>query len=272
MTVLTPQRRSTAPPAAPSAAGKRRPWASRGHLVAAGLLTLAFVSPIYLTIVNAFKTQGQILAIATHHGFTLKYVQDLPRSVRSLTDHVNRRIYLKRETTLGMHSPRTILLQTLGHVILGHRRPDDFGDFLRQRVEANYFAAAVLIPESTAVKYLQEAKAARDLSVEDLRDVYSVSYEMAAHRFTNLAHRTPTAHRTHPIGHALFSFEGGQAVATELLTTGITALTTRDGRVTIMMPHPERVFRAAQYSWRPSTFKEDAPWMRLFRNAHAHVG
>src|SRR5699024_5191656 len=89
-------------------------------------------------------SQGQILAIATHHGFSLKYVQDLPRSARSLTDHINRRIYLKRETSLGMHSPRTILLQTLGHVILGHSRPEDFGDFLRQRVEANYFAAAVL--------------------------------------------------------------------------------------------------------------------------------
>ena len=53
---------------------------------------------------------------------------------------------------------------------------------------------------------------------------------------------------------------------------GITALTTRDGRVTIMMPHPERVFRAVQYSWRPDTFKEDGPWMRLFRNARVYVG
>jgi raffinose/stachyose/melibiose transport system permease protein len=60
VTVLTPQRRS-APPAAPAAARRRRAWASRGHLVAAGLLTLAFVSPVYLTIVNAFKTQGQII-------------------------------------------------------------------------------------------------------------------------------------------------------------------------------------------------------------------
>jgi DNA-binding LacI/PurR family transcriptional regulator len=42
--------------------------------------------------------------------------------------------------------------------------------------------------------------------------------------FTALAHRGPGTQQTHPIGHALFSFEGGQAVATELLTTGITAL------------------------------------------------
>ncbi len=53
---------------------------------------------------------------------------------------------------------------------------------------------------------------------------------------------------------------------------GITALTTADGRVTIMMPHPERVFRAAQYSWRPDDWGDDAPWMRLFRNARAWVG
>lgn len=53
---------------------------------------------------------------------------------------------------------------------------------------------------------------------------------------------------------------------------GITALTTADGRVTIMMPHPERVFRAVQYSWRPADWREDAPWMRLFRNARAWVG
>ncbi len=53
---------------------------------------------------------------------------------------------------------------------------------------------------------------------------------------------------------------------------GITALTTPDGRVTIMMPHPERVFRAVQMSWRPHAWqKEDGPWMRLFRNARAWV-
>ena len=71
--------------------------------------------------------------------------------------------------------------------MLGHAAPRDFADFLRQRVEANYFAAAVLVPERSAARFLAEAKEARDLSVEDLRDVFSVSYEMAAHRFTNLA-------------------------------------------------------------------------------------
>ena len=53
---------------------------------------------------------------------------------------------------------------------------------------------------------------------------------------------------------------------------GITGLTTADGRVTIMMPHPERVFRAVTHSWYPDDWDEDGPWMRMFRNARAWVG
>jgi phosphoribosylformylglycinamidine synthase len=53
---------------------------------------------------------------------------------------------------------------------------------------------------------------------------------------------------------------------------GITGLTTTDGRVTIMMPHPERVFRTVQNSWHPDDWGEDAPWIRMFRNARVWVG
>jgi len=52
---------------------------------------------------------------------------------------------------------------------------------------------------------------------------------------------------------------------------GITGLTSRDGRVTIMMPHPERVVRAVTNSWRPDEWREDGGWMRLFRNARVWV-
>jgi phosphoribosylformylglycinamidine synthase len=52
---------------------------------------------------------------------------------------------------------------------------------------------------------------------------------------------------------------------------GITALTTTDGRVTIMMPHPERVFRSVQLSWTPDTWNEASPWLRLFENGRAWV-
>jgi len=53
---------------------------------------------------------------------------------------------------------------------------------------------------------------------------------------------------------------------------GITSLTTTDGRVTIMMPHPERVFRTVSNSWHPDEWKEDSPWVRMFRNARKFIG
>ncbi|WP_295590906.1 phosphoribosylformylglycinamidine synthase [uncultured Lamprocystis sp.] len=52
---------------------------------------------------------------------------------------------------------------------------------------------------------------------------------------------------------------------------GVAGLTSADGRVTIMMPHPERVFRTVQHSWRPDDWGQDGPWLRLFRNARAWV-
>src|SRR6202522_4014295 len=131
-------------------------------------------------------SQGMLVSVVSHHNFAVRYVQDLPRSVRSLTDLRNRRIYVKQEP-VGAHSPRAIVLQALGHFLLDHQVPRDFADFLRQRVEANYFAAAVLMPEPAAAPVLAAAKQSRDLAVEDLVDLFSVSYEMAAHRFTNLA-------------------------------------------------------------------------------------
>src|ERR1700744_2018395 len=131
-------------------------------------------------------SQGMLMSVVSKHGFAVRYVQDLPRSVRSLTDLRNRRIYVKQEP-VGAQSPRAIILQALGHSLLGHQVQRDFADFLRQRVEANYFAAAVLMPEPAAVPVLAGAKQNRDLAVEDLVDLFSVSYEMAAHRFTNLA-------------------------------------------------------------------------------------
>jgi len=53
---------------------------------------------------------------------------------------------------------------------------------------------------------------------------------------------------------------------------GITGVTTPDGRFTILMPHPERVFRTVTMSWHPQEWGEDSPWMRIFRNARAWVG
>nr|WP_136251625.1 phosphoribosylformylglycinamidine synthase [Ningiella ruwaisensis] len=53
---------------------------------------------------------------------------------------------------------------------------------------------------------------------------------------------------------------------------GLTGLSSQDGRATIMMPHPERVFRTVTNSWHPESWQEDSPWMRMFRNARKYVG
>jgi transcriptional regulator with XRE-family HTH domain len=132
-------------------------------------------------------SQRGILDIAAQLGFTLHYVGDLPGSTRSVTDLRHRRIYLPQVATGKGHDPRAVVLQTLGHFVLGHADPSDYADFLRQRVEANYFAAALLMPEGFAVDFLRQAKDDRALAIEDFRDAFGVSYETAAHRFTNLA-------------------------------------------------------------------------------------
>lgn len=131
-------------------------------------------------------TERGVAAVTAHLGFTLHRVTDLPRSTRSISDLRNRRIYLPVEVR-GGHDPRLIVLQTLGHFALEHSDPTGYADFLRQRVEANYFAAALLMPERPAVEFLAAAKAERSLAIDDLRDTFAVSYETAAHRFTNLA-------------------------------------------------------------------------------------
>ena len=53
---------------------------------------------------------------------------------------------------------------------------------------------------------------------------------------------------------------------------GLNGFCNRDGRFTIMMPHPERIFRSVQNSWRAPDWGEYGPWMRLFRNARRWLG
>ena len=131
-------------------------------------------------------TEGTIQAMAALFGFTVHRSRELPSAVRSLTDLRNRRIYIPQRNSISVRASRSVVLQTLGHFALDHPEPKDFAQFLRQRVEANYFAGAALMPEVSLVPFLQRAKSDRDLAVEDIRDAFYVSYEMAAHRFTNL--------------------------------------------------------------------------------------
>lgn len=122
--------------------------------------------------------------LASHLGFTLHYVNDLPSTTRSVSDLKNGRIYLRMNAA---GDPRTSLLQALAGHVLGVGEPQDYAEFLRQRVETNYLSGALMMPQEKAVAFLSKAKNARELSVEDLRDAFAVSYETAAHRFTNLA-------------------------------------------------------------------------------------
>ena len=77
---------------------------------------------------------------------------------------------------------------------------------------------------------------------------------------------------------ALRYIEGNGEVATRYPLNpngspeGITGLTSDDGRSTILMPHPERTLRSVNLSWHPAEWKEESPWLRMFRNARHWVG
>lgn len=131
--------------------------------------------------------QAQLEEMVAHHGFHTVRVNDLPKTTRSIADLENRIIYMPQRDLLRTRDARSVLLQTLAHFALDHTDPQDLDEFLRQRIEANYFAGAVLAPREAAVHYLAGAKQARNLSIEDLKEVFYISYQMAAHRFTNLA-------------------------------------------------------------------------------------
>ncbi len=145
-------------------------------------------------LLNAIRYSGgpvgrvSVDRMAAHLGFTLVHTDDLPGSTRTVTDLQYKRIYLPQPEA-GQHDSRSLALQALGHLVLGHDVPVDYPEFLTQRVEINYFAAAVLMPQAGAAKMLRLAKDAKDIAIEDLRDAFAVSYETAAHRFTNLATR-----------------------------------------------------------------------------------
>ncbi|MGC9220742.1 MAG: helix-turn-helix domain-containing protein [Solirubrobacteraceae bacterium] len=128
--------------------------------------------------------------VAAHFGFQVARVQDLPSSTRSITDLANRVVYVpQRNATGGTRSSRSVIAQTLGHFALGHVDPADFEEYVRQRVQVNYFAGALLAPEQPLVWALADAKRDEDISVADLGELFYISYEMAAHRVTNLVTR-----------------------------------------------------------------------------------
>jgi len=140
--------------------------------------------------VSGALTHRSVSRMAENLGFELVHVNDLPHSARSVTDLENGRIYLPPASIPGGHGLRGMALQAMAHRVLGHSTPATYADFLKQRIEINYFAAAVLMPRRQSLEFLGQAKTDRNIAVEDFRDAFGVTHEAAALRFTNLA----TAH------------------------------------------------------------------------------
>jgi predicted transcriptional regulator/transcriptional regulator with XRE-family HTH domain len=134
-------------------------------------------------------SERNLTDLASYFGFRIARVQDLPPSTRSVTDQRRRVIYVPQRNSATVRTTRSVIAQTLGHFALGHRDPSDFDGYVRQRVEANYFAGALLAPENATVRMLEAARQREDLSAEDISEVFYISYEMAAHRLTNLLTR-----------------------------------------------------------------------------------
>jgi XRE family transcriptional regulator, fatty acid utilization regulator len=132
-------------------------------------------------------THRSVGTMAERLGFELVFVADLPHSARSVTDFANGRIYLPPASIPGGHGLRSMALQAMAHRLLEHKAPTSYAEFLQQRLQINYFAAAALMPREQSVGFLEKAKADRNIAVEDFRDAFGVTHEAAALRFTNLA-------------------------------------------------------------------------------------
>jgi transcriptional regulator with XRE-family HTH domain/predicted transcriptional regulator len=135
-------------------------------------------------------THRTVGVMAERLGLEIVHVDDLPHSARCVLDLDRGRIYIPLASIPGGHGLRSLALQAMAHVRLGHDAPVDYEDFLRQRQEASYYAAACLMPRKATVAFLTRARDERDIAIEDLRDAFGVTHEAAALRFSNLA----TAH------------------------------------------------------------------------------
>ncbi len=132
-------------------------------------------------------THREVQLMAKSLGFDIVHANDLPKTARSVTDLENGRIYLPPASIPGGHGLRSMALQAMAHLLLKHRVPQTYEEFLQQRLEINYFAAACLMPKTQAVDFLRDAKKQRNIAVEDFRDAFGVTHEAASLRFTNLA-------------------------------------------------------------------------------------
>ena len=130
-----------------------------------------------------------LLDLASRAGFQIHPIDDMPGFARSIIDLDQRRVYIAQRDELRTRQARKAVVQTLAGFLLDHERDPDLDTFLRQRVETAYFASAVLAPEDAVVERLTMAKQGHDIAVEDVKELFYLSYEMAAWRTANLATR-----------------------------------------------------------------------------------
>ena len=154
------------------------------------------------------------------------------------------------------------MLSNLKELIPGSEHWPHFVSNRSERFEARY--VQVEVQESPSIFFNGMAGSALPIAVahgEGRAEFASAEHQASANDFVSLkyitsARETASTYPLNPNGSP----------------DGITGLTTTDGRVTIMMPHPERNFRAITNSWHPDTWQEDGAWLRMFRNARVWVG
>lgn len=132
-------------------------------------------------------THRAVGVMAEGLGLEIVHVDDLPHSARVVLDRRNGRIFLPPASIPGGHGLRSLALQAMAHILLEHGDPQDYEDFLQQRLEAAYFSAACLMPREQSLAFLGEAKREHNIAIEDFRDAFGVTHEAAALRFSNLA-------------------------------------------------------------------------------------
>lgn len=132
-------------------------------------------------------THRTVAEMAERVGLAIVHTDDLPHSARAVVDLEHGRIYIPPASIPGGHGLRSLALQAVAHNVLEHEAPANYEEFLRQRLEASYFAAACLMPRAASVDFLERAKRDRKIAIEDFRDSFGVTHEAATLRFTNLA-------------------------------------------------------------------------------------
>ena len=132
-------------------------------------------------------THRTVAELAGRVGLTIVHTDGLPHSARAVVDLERGRVYIPPASIPGGHGLRSLALQAVANRMLAHAAPVDYADFLRQRLEASYFAAGCLMPRAASLEFLERAKRERNIAIEDFRDTFGVTHESATLRFTNLA-------------------------------------------------------------------------------------